>query len=207
VKVLSDNDKPALEYIRQRGYASYSSLKNVRDCVIPTVSNEAYFKFGTELHARFLEGIVTPGALTTEEEELAAVLLANLKNDKMVTALMKGATFEHEFKQPVDGLVLYGFIDILKKKKYSADLKTTRHCKLKDFTDDMDFLQPALYMAISQTPDFYYIGVSKKNYSIMTFNVNSHPARLKDAQQELKRLIKYVTEKLHEGTRGRKKGR
>lgn len=204
---LELDDKPALEYIRQRGYASYSSLKNVRDCVVPTESNEAYFKFGTELHARFLEGIETPGVLSPAEEELAVALLASLRADKMVMALMKGATFEHEFKEPVDGLVLYGFIDILKKKKYSADLKTTRHTKLKDFIDDMDFLQPALYMAISKTPDFYYIGVSKKNQSIMTFNVNSHPARLKAAQEELKQLIKYVTSKLHEGTRGRKKGR
>jgi hypothetical protein len=50
------SDKLALEYIRQRGYASYSSMTNVRDKKDPQVFKEMpYHRFGKELHSRFLE--------------------------------------------------------------------------------------------------------------------------------------------------------
>jgi hypothetical protein len=188
------NDGPALEYIRQRGYASYSSLKNVRDGKSPEKIPQHYLTFGTEIHSRFLEGKAIE-KLNPDQEKLLTRLTEKLNGDKMVQSLMRGAEFEVEFKKPVNGLTLYGFIDILRPKE-AADLKTTSLTSKKAFIESMDFLQPAIYLEVSGRADFYYIGVSKVNAEIFTFNVNSYPARMKDARAELKKLIKYVKSKI-----------
>ena len=85
-----------------------------------------------------------------------------------------------------------GYIDILPPKDV-ADLKTTRHKNQHDFAANMDFLQAAMYRAVTKRKDFYYIGIQKeKPFNVFIFNVHQYPDRIRQADEELKYLIKYV---------------
>jgi len=190
-----NDDKPALDYIRKRGYASYSSIKNVRDCVIPSVVDAKYFTFGKELHSRLLENTKLE-KLSKPEELMLFEMLNNLRSNAIVKRLLDGAKCEQKFHQELYGVMVLGYIDIHATKSV-ADLKTTRHTKLSAFASDMDFLQAALYTKVTGNKDFYYIGISKvAPYNLMIFNVLDYPQRFKDSQEELKRLLLYIKKKL-----------
>lgn len=194
---FSGDDSAALEYIRKRGYASYSSIKNVRDKEVPMRSSAKWFDIGTEVHARLLENKVTE--LTNDEDELMVrLMLRSLKDNAIVRRLLEGSNNEDKFHQDLWGLSVLGYIDINNKKQRAiGDLKTTRLTKLHQFIGAMDFLQAAMYRAVTGFDDFYYIGISKvKPYDVMVFNVLQHKQRIKDADDELKRLIKYIKGKL-----------
>lgn len=192
---LRGNDIPALEYIKSRGYASYSSMVNVRDKKEPQPFVETpYFKFGKELHSRFLEHKKLE-TLSEEEEEQLKAMVNNLADNALVVKIMRDAACEVEFKKEVNGLVTYGRIDI--KTFAVADLKTTRLTNPKQFAAAMDFLQAALYTRVTGLKDFYYIGISKvKPYSVMVFNVAQYPDRLKKANEELDKLTVYIRDYL-----------
>jgi len=187
------NDKLALQYIKEKGYASYSSLKNVRDCVDPTKKTSAvWFDVGTEVHSRFLEK--KKPILKLSEEDTASVvnMVEALELHPVVRRLMYRAKVEQYFKQKLWGLMVSGYIDILPPKDV-ADLKTTRHRNQHDFAANMDFLQAAMYRAVTKRKDFYYIGIQKeKPFNVFIFNVHQYPDRIKQADEELKYLIKYV---------------
>lgn len=188
------SDEAALNYIKERGYASYSSLVNVRDCREPRITKTQYFDVGTETHARFLE---KRKALKLSKADTATVvnMVNALEAHPVVTKLMKNAQVEQKFHQPLYGLPVLGYIDILPPKDI-ADLKTTRHRNQHDFAANMDFLQAAMYLGVMRRKDFYYIGVQKeKPFNVFIFNVNQYPKRIADAKEELKYLIKYVKNK------------
>jgi hypothetical protein len=191
---FTGTDRPALLYIKERGYASYSSLKLVRDKEIPTINKRTIWgDFGTAFHAIPLEGKkLSSFKLTHEEQVTLKGMLRNLKANLVFQLLMKSASTEVEFKKKILGLVLYGFIDILSKKGV-ADLKSTRHTSAKKFIAEMDFLQAAVYRKVTGLNDFYYIGVSKVfPYEVFVFNVNEFPKRIAQADGELNRLIDYI---------------
>ncbi len=189
-----NDDKPALDYIRKRGYASYSSIKNVRDCVVPQHVDAKYFIFGSELHSRLLESKPI-NKLSRAEETALKDMLQVLKSNAIVKRLLDGAKCEDKFFVKLWGLQVIGYIDI--NNTDLADLKTTRHSKLPAFAADMDFLQAALYLTVTKKKNFFYIGICKQPpYNLMIFNVQQYPARLKDAQDELKRLVKYIKDSL-----------
>lgn len=191
---FTGDDTAAIAYIRERGYASYSSLKNVRDKQVPVSKNTVWGAFGSELHSRLLERKKLQTLSAPEEYDLSE-MLKNLRSDPVVQQLMKGAQFEREFKKKIRGLTLYGFIDI--DGKAVADLKSTRHTSIRQFISEMDFLQAAVYLAVTGKKDFYYIGISKNApFDVMVFNVNQYPKRLALAFRELYELIPYVLSKL-----------
>jgi len=187
------NDKLALQYIKDKGYASYSSLKNVRDCVDPTKKTSAvWFDVGTEVHSRFLEKKKPILKLSKDDAASVVSMVEALELHPVVRRLMYRAKVEHYFKQKLWGLMVSGYIDILPPKDV-ADLKTTRHKNQHDFAANMDFLQAAMYRAVTKRKDFYYIGIQKeKPFNVFIFNVHQYPERIRQADEELKYLIKYV---------------
>ena len=187
------SDKLALQYIKEKGYASYSSLKNVRDCVDPTKKTSAvWFDVGTEVHSRFLEKKKPILKLSKEDTDSVVSMVEALELHPVVRRLMFKAQVEQYFKQKLWGLMVSGYIDILPQKDV-ADLKTTRHKNQHDFAAAMDFLQAAMYRAVTKRKDFYYIGIQKeKPFNVFIFNVHQYPDRIKQADEELKYLIKYV---------------
>jgi len=189
------DDKPALDYIRKNGYASYSSIKLVRDCEAPNrFFSSPATEFGKELHSRLLENTILKKFPLEIEKQLDAMLL-KLRSDIVVQRLLKGAKTETQFKQSLLGVMVLGYIDI--DNKDIADLKTTSLKNKKTFIASMDFLQAALYLAIRKKKNFYYVGINKEPpYPLMIFNVQEYPDRLKEAQDELKRLLKYIKSKL-----------
>lgn len=207
-----NDDGPALDYIRVRGYASYSSIKNVRDYIAPTpYKEEVYFKFGKELHSRLLENKVLE-TLTDAEETMLAEMLTVLRTHTVVKMLLAKSRNEIDFGPAavlkkykskgallvpfVHKLPIYGRIDILNTTNVS-DLKTTRLTSMRQFAESMDFLQAAIYLAATGRTDFFYIGASKvKPYPVMVFNVRQYPERLAAAEMELKRLCKYITKQI-----------
>lgn len=190
-----NDDTLALDYIRKRGYASYSSIKMVRDCEIPSTYSSEAQNFGKELHSRLLENKKLQKFSPVDEKKLADMLKV-LRTNSVVTQLLDGASTEEEFKQPYMGVTVLGYLDI-KNLPNIADLKTTRHKTLAAFAADMDFLQAALYLGVTGATDFFYLGIYKeKPYNVMPFSVHQYPARLKAAQADLKRLLKYIKNKL-----------
>lgn len=186
------NDYGSLDRIRNNGYASYSSLSALwTGSDNPLTGDEPFLKFGNELHSRFLERSVVD-TLTPSEEELLARMLSRLDKHPQVQMLMRNVLIE----QRVDGMLgnflpFLGYIDI-QHTKYLADLKSTQCTTLKPFVESLDFLQPLLYLQMTKLKDFWYIGISKQNCSVLLFNVREYPAKMKEAELKLKTLLKYV---------------
>lgn len=192
---FTGNDKPAIDYIRKRGYASYSSMKNVRDAVVPSFVSTPAYDFGKELHSRDLEKKKLKTFSKEDEAKLKAMLKV-LAESKVVQRLKDGAKFEQEFKQPLYGVTVLGYIDIDGTDAVS-DYKTCWHDNTKRFISEMDFLQAALYTKVRDKRDFYYIGICKEPpHVLMIFNVQQYLERLKFAQVELKNLLTYIKLKL-----------
>lgn len=189
------SDEAALAYIRMRGYCSYSSMVNVRDKKVPEKYVEKpYFTFGKELHSRFLEHkkLIT---LDETEELMLKKMINNLADDPIVCSIMKGAKCEVDFDLRINGLRVFGRIDILTFAV--GDLKSTHHNAITPFIHSMDFLQAALYRRATKLKDFYYIGSSKMPpYNVMVFNVNQYPILMERADTELDYLITYIKKKL-----------
>lgn len=185
------SDKLALEYIRMRGYASYSSMVNVRDKRDPQPFKVTpYYTFGKELHSRFLEHkkLVT---LSPEDEKLLKILINKLADDIMVQRIMYEAKTEQKFDLKLNGVRVLGYIDI--DGNDLGDLKTTRHTGMKAFVPAMDFLQAALYKRVTGKRNFFYIGASKSPpYDIMVFNVNDYVPQLRIANAQLDYLLAYL---------------
>lgn len=186
-----------MEYIRKRGYVSYSSLKNLRDGKMPSYAPNINFEIGTEVHLQWMEKKIGNVSLFDDEQTKSIKRMVQaLNKDKVASSLLKGADVEVEFNQLLKGVRCFGYIDILPPVKLIGDLKTTSLTTSKAFIEQQDFLQPALYMAITKREDFYYIGVSKANYQVFTERVSKYPERLKKSQNELNQLLKYVKEHL-----------
>lgn len=206
-----NDDSAAIDYIRQRGYASYSSIKNVRDCVVPAAyKEEVWHRFGKEHHSRYLEKKKLT-KLTNEEESRLRDMMMVLSKHKIAASLVAKSRNEIDYGPAsvlvkyksngivvpsIYGLPVYGRIDILNINNV-CDLKTTKLTNKKAFAASMDFLQAAVYLAATDLTDFYYIGQSKvAPYTVMVFNVNEYPERLLTAVFELKKLCKYISKKL-----------
>ncbi len=189
-----NDDIPALEYIRVKGYASYSSLKMVRDCQIPTKFNAAWFDLGTAVHSLLLEHKLDPevkARLTPDMLIQVKLMLSSLCENAIVQKLLKGSKNEDKFDIKINGLPVIGYIDI--NNIELGDLKTTKHTSKAQFVKDMEFLQAAIYLKATGKKDFIYIGASKtKPYEVFTFNVNEYPDRLKEAFNQMNSLTKYV---------------
>lgn len=191
-----NDDSYAIDYIRKRGYASYSSIKNVRDKEVPSFFSSPALVFGKELHSRLLEQKKLETLSAEEEKHLRAMLKA-LDESKLVQKLMKGCVTEVEFKQLLAGVMVLGFIDIDVRPAHVSDLKTTSTTSMNAFVKSMDFLQAAIYLAVSGAKDFYYIGINKKPpYPLFIFGVSQYPDRLKLANKELGMLLRYLKKKL-----------
>lgn len=185
------DDKAALQYIRDKGYVSYSSLCNVIERRAPEPFKVTpYYTFGKELHSRFLERKkleVLPPAQEVQLKEM----VHNLAEDAMVQRLMDGAQCEVDFDTKINGLRFYGRIDI--KNFAIGDLKTTALTNKHLFANQMNFLQPAIYCRATKTKDFYYIGISKvPPHPVMVFSVRQYEHRWMEANQLLDRYIKYL---------------
>jgi hypothetical protein len=129
-----------------------------------------------------------------EEAQLTAMVNA-LNKDVIATRLLKGSKVEQPFSLMLYGVNVLGYIDVL--NSYVADLKSTRLSNKQAFINEMDFLQAALYLAVTGLRDFYYIGVCKeKPHAVMIFNVRDYPERLMAAQSELKYWLTYIRKKL-----------
>jgi len=206
-----NDDKPALAYIRKRGYASYSSIKNVKECRVPTpFVEEVWHIFGKEHHARLLEKKHLKILSAKEESDLQA-MMDTINTNAIVKRLLYNSINEiafgpawvlKKFKQSgivvpdIYGLPVYGRIDILNTTNQS-DLKTTKLTNLAAFVKSIEFLQAATYLKAVPRKDFYFIGQSKvKPFTVMPFNVNHYPKRLKEAKEELKRLCIYIKKEL-----------
>jgi len=93
------------------------------------------------------------------------------------------------------GVTVLGYIDI--DGAAISDYKTCWHDNSKKFIQEQDFLQAAMYTAVRKRRDFYYIGICKEApHKLMIHNVQDYPARIKDAQVELKNLLTYIKLKL-----------
>src|SRR6478609_1945087 len=172
----SFNDRPlALKYIKDRGYASHSSLKRYINGEAPSefIGSEAQI-FGKELHSRWLEKKVID-KMSAAFEMLCKAMLAALAANKMVKQLMLNVKVEVEFKVKILGVMMLGYYDIL-GKNYVADLKTTRCTTLGQFVSSLDFMQAAIYLRATGFKDFYYIGITKEMQpKVIIFNVRDYP--------------------------------
>ena len=196
LKITEPEGVDPVEYMKDRGYVSYSSLKTFRDGGMIVKKTTDYFDFGTELHSRFLEGRVTKRLAIKDEQRIEAMLNA-LNSDALVKSIMKtkGVAFEQELKVTIQGVPVLGYLDV-KAPKLIADLKTTQHKSKTAFINSMDFLQAAVYISGTGIKDFYYIGICKSEpHNVFTFNVKSYPDRMKTATIELNLLLKQIHEK------------
>ena len=189
------DDSLAFDYVRERGYVSYSSMKMIRDGEVPgAFKGSAATDFGKELHSRLLENKVLQKFSTVIELQLSDMLVA-LRYNVVVQQLLKNAKKEQEFKTMVNGIMMLGYYDILNTTNVS-DLKTTSTGNMKAFVSSMDFLQAAIYLKASGCKDFYYIGACKVSpYPVWVFNVWEYPQRMAKAQSELARLCMYIKSK------------
>lgn len=196
VTEFEGSDEAALEYIRKRGYCSYSSMKNVRDKNEPSSYSSEAQNLGKELHSRLLEGIKT-ATLSPGDEALISILLSKLRSHPVVKILLANSKNEVEFKEKVYGVNTLGYLDIDNRPDNISDLKSTSCTSMKAFVAQMDFLQAALYMRATGSKNFYYIGACKiKPYPIMVFNVLEYPDTLQRAQIELLKVLTYIKSKL-----------
>lgn len=180
------NDRPlALQYIKDRGYASHSSLKRYINGEAPSEFQSSPAQlFGKELHSRFLEKKKLT-TLSPAEELLMKVMLKELNSHAMVKRLMLNVKVEQEFKEKILGVTMLGYFDIL-AKAYVGDLKTTRCTTLGQLVADLDFMQAAIYLRATGFKDFYYIGITKEmKPKVIIFNVRDYPERLAKADKEL----------------------
>jgi len=207
-----NDDRAALDYIRKRGYASYSSIKNVRDCVEPTAyKEEVWHTFGKEHHSRLLEKKRLT-ILSLDEEKKLALMMQAMERNMIAKRLLIKSVNEIDFGPravldkykskrgivvpSIYGVPVYGRIDILNTDSI-CDLKTTKLTAMAAFVAAMDFLQAAIYLAAVPRKDFYYIGQSKvEPHVVMPFAVSQYPALLDSAQMEMKSLLKYIKSKL-----------
>jgi len=196
LKAVAPSDDLALQYIREKGYASYSSIKHVRDCTNPYEKSDArYYAVGSEVHARWLENQKVE-KMTAVEEAMVKGMVASLKAHKMASLLRADAECEFKIDKKLNGVPFIGYIDI-QKPKYLADLKTYGHTNEPQFLASQDFLQPAIYLKASGRKDFFYIGVSKTfPYKVCTYSVLHYKPRLVASQKELAGLLRYVKKKL-----------
>lgn len=182
----------ALQYIKDRGYASHSSLKRYINGEAP----DNYFSsdaqtFGKELHSRFLEKKLVI-KMSTPLEMLCKAMLLALKLDKMVQRLMLKIKVEQEFKLKILDVMMLGYFDIV-GKNYIADLKTTRCTTLNQFVSSLDFMQAAIYLRATGFKDFFYIGITKEMQpKVIIFNVRDYPDRLAKADAELVYWLKQL---------------
>lgn len=185
-----------LDYIRQRGYVSFSSLKNLRDGGKPGYTGSIHTDVGTETHSRWLEKKKIK-TFDKENEEVIQGMVKALNADKVASSMLINAKVEVEFTELVYGYPAHGYIDIYPPGTYLGDLKTTKLTDRASFIKSMDFLQAALYMHAKKKDDFHYIGVCKiKPHPVFTFKVSHYPSQLDDAQRELKSLMLYVKKKI-----------
>lgn len=189
------SDEQALDYIRMRGYCSYGSMSNVRDKKIPEPFKiTPYYTFGKELHSRFLERKKLQ-TLPPDDELRLRHMVCNLSDDPMVQRIMEGALVEQEFDVKINGLRMYGRIDILTFA--IADLKTTSQTKIIPFATSMDFLQAAIYTRAKKKKEFYYVGSCKlPPYQPMIFSTLQYPGKLKEANDQLDYYSRYIKNKL-----------
>lgn len=189
------NDRtPALRYIARNGYASYSSMCLYINAEVPTKFNPVWGIFGRELHSRFLENKKLK-TLSKDEEKILKGMLAILRASNVVTQLMKNSRVEQKFHKPLYGQMVLGYIDIL--NHFIADLKSTSITNRKKFIAEMNFLQAALYLAVTGKKDFYYIGILKKApYTLMIFNVRDYPERLAVANALLKKTLTEIRKEM-----------
>ncbi len=192
------NDTLALQYIKDRGYASFSSLRNVRDKLEPSKGSPDYFLFGSELHSMFLENGKRKNELSEGEEKKLKNMISALHSNKLVRTIMatSGMKTEVEFRTPILGLPMLGYIDI-DAPKFVADLKSTHLSRLPEFVKAMDFMQAAIYLRMRpQAKSFYYLGICKNPpFRVMTFDARDYAIRLRDADDQLITTINYVKEK------------
>lgn len=204
-----NDDTAALKYIEERGYASYSSIKNVRDCVIPTKRTAEYFDVGVAVHSLLLEHCLekeVAARLTADMKFQVKMMLQSLTSNTIVKKLLQGSSNEEKFFKNINGCPVLGYIDI-NGVDAVGDLKTTRHTSKSQFIKDMDFLQAAIYRYVTGKKDFIYIGISKVNYEVFTFNVNEYPSRIKSAEESMHQLTKYIASKINFKTNGTDKKR
>jgi hypothetical protein len=197
--VLETNHRSVVEYVRMRGYVSYSTLKMLRDGGQPGVyKSSPAMDIGTELHARWLEKEKPSiGLFDPPTEKIIKGMHLSLNKDKIATALIKKASVEVEFTKLVYGVNTRGYIDILPPKDLIGDLKTTVLTSRPAFIKSMDFLQAALYLKAMTRKDFYYVGVSKIiPHEVFTFRVSDYPDRMKEANAQLKELLTEIKNKL-----------
>lgn len=208
-----NDDSYALAYIKNKGYASYSSMKMVRDCQVPMKWSADYFDIGTAVHSLLLEhklDATIRAKLTLYQLWEVKMMLQSLAQSPIVRNLLSDSVNEDRFPSQiknkkgklidgppvkVNGLPVLGYIDI-NNRNAVGDLKTTRHTKKIQFINSMDFLQAALYRRVTGKKDFIYIGVCKSTYEVFTFNVMEFPARIKQADSELNYLTTYIQGKL-----------
>lgn len=188
------------DYIRQRGYVSYSSLSNLKKGEMLEIrpKSQVWHDVGTEIHSRFLESTVTKKFDLTTEAMLDG-MERSLRKDKLVDSLISHSlyTTEKEFRTKLDGVPVVGYVDMDAAPIFLADLKSIGHRNEKKFIESMDFLQPALYCKVRRVRDFYYIGISKiAPYEVFTFNVNQYPERFQQACNELDKLLNHVKTKI-----------
>lgn len=188
------------EYIKRRGYVSYSSLRNLRDqnMVQLQPKSEVYYEVGSELHSRFLEKQEIKKFDAETEAQLEG-MLKSLYKDRLVQSLLKHPllTCEREFRMKLNGVPVLGYVDMDAAPIFGADLKTIGHKNEKRFIDTMDFLQPAMYCRARNMKDFYYIGISKQApYEVFTFNARTYKDRMNEAFIQLENLLTDVKKRI-----------
>lgn len=188
IKNTADS-KEALASIVKKGYVSYSSLAAYRDGRQLGEGDQIAFRFGTELHSRFLERNKI-NELSEVEEVIIGNMLDALRSHPVVKQLMHGVFVEAGFIHELHGVPVKGYIDILKFAQYAADLKSTSLVSRDKFIESMDRLQPAVYMEIAKVDVFYYVGICKKSPHAV------HLVRYdrKDLKEEFKQLKSLLTQ-------------
>ncbi len=176
-------------------YISMSSLKRNKNkwLGLPDITgSQKAFDFGQELHRMVLEP-KSPKEIELSNDdkrlanEIATVCRKNFKE------FLKGSSKEIELTNGIFG----GRIDIKKRKKFLADLKTTSATTENAFVKSLDkydnFSQAALYSYLSGVEDFYFLGVSKKfPYKTFIVNCKDHPELLIEGVDKLKFMVKLL---------------
>lgn len=184
---------------KDKDYTSYTGLSGIDGYlrhVPPFIGNEGFLVLGRELHAQWLEGKTSGAILNERQKAQLQGMLKSLNNHKVAMQVHKGSDKEVLFAPgPIhDGIKLKVIMDLHKKRKKGADLKTTSSRNKEGFikaaVEFGYFGQIYIYKKVSGLEEFFIISVQKEEpHTVFVLDHRDYPAEYKKAQQKMDFLI------------------
>lgn len=180
-------------------YVSNSSLSEIKRILLGKpgfFGGEKYLLFGRELHSRDLERKSAGIKLESDEEKRMQAMLRKLDEHKFYQQLKRGSLFEHKKFGKLFTVQVKTILDVYKKGKHIADLKTTtcdneEHFIRKAVEYDY-FRQGWIYEKVGGVKDVFFVGIQKwEPYNVYILHTSDFKELRREAALETEFLIYY----------------